>query len=210
MGGRQTISPKKHFFLFLASKFPKFAFCLLQYKVKDEQYFSHGLIWLYHEQFSQIASFIQIFTSCSLLSIPICAYKRLISTNWKYSICGRRTPFMGEGQTIDTFTPFWCQREKHSIQTNGNYFEYYSYQGAIFFWWYIWKIGNIVLRRISSSWEKNNGNIHFEVKNSACPNRQMKKTYACRHPQMLYKKSQKTTLLDIWWLVVKKSCCYIA
>ena len=76
-----------------------------------------------------------------------------------------------------------------------------------FFWWYIWKIGNIVLRRISSSWEKNNGNIQVGVENSVCPNRYVKKTYACRHPQMNSKKGQKTTMLHICRLEVKKSCC---
>ena len=37
--GRYTISPKKYFFLFLASKFPIFALCFLPHKVKNGEYF---------------------------------------------------------------------------------------------------------------------------------------------------------------------------
>ena len=88
-------------------------------------------------------------------------------------------------------SPFDGKEKWIEFKRIGNYFEYYSSRGTIFFWWYIWKIGNIVLRRISSSWETNNGNIHVGAENSVCPNRYVKKTYACRHPQMNSKKKSK-------------------
>ncbi len=157
----------------------------------------------FQELYSQFKYLLHILFSSYQYARPCVKYQHIENMPF----VDEELPLSEKVKTLLRSSPFDGKEKRIEFPRIGNNFEYYSSQSTIFFGGYFWKIGNILLRRISSSREKNNWNIHFGVGNSVCPNRLVKKTYACRHPQMVFKKSHKTTMLHICRLEVKKSCC---
>ena len=103
--------------------------------------------------------------------------------------------------------PFNVKRNNVQFFQKGNNFENISSGRNLFFSAHFCKMTNMPIAWIFCPKEKGNRYIVFGGGNLTCPNEIRKKSHMIRLPKMHSKKLQKTTMLHIWWLVVKKSCC---
>ena len=110
-------------------------------------------------------------------------------------------------KTLILIRPFNGKGNYVQFLRKGNNFQYISSGRYLFFLPHFWKLTNLPNARIFCPREKTNGNMFAGVRNSTFPNHWGKKSNMNRRPKMRLKKFPKTTLLHIWWLAVKKSCC---
>ena len=103
--------------------------------------------------------------------------------------------------------PFNVKRNNVQFFQKGNNFENISSGRNLFFSAHFCKMTNMPIAWIFCPKEKGNRYIVFGGGNLTCPNQSRKKSHMIRFPKMHSKKLQKKTMLHIWWLVVKKSCC---